>query len=232
MYKGREIYYFKVRKSFTKVIRSRIIQNMARIPKNDLDGYLFIVNYFIQFGRAPSFQSIADKLGYASKRSVQLLIRRLKDSGRITYAEGKIGLVYNPSLEGGERTVSIQIVGSASCGGLSFAQEDIEGEIDVSTMLAKPGYKYFILRAKGISMDRAGIVDGDLVLVRQQATANDGDRVVALVDDEATIKIFHREKEYVVLRPDSSDPTIKPIILSKEFFVQGVVVATLPGTLG
>jgi repressor LexA len=201
---------------------------MPRIPKNDIDGYLFIVDYFIQAGRAPSFQAIADKLGYGSKRSVQLLLRRLKASGRITYADGKVGLVHNPSLEGGERTVSVKIVGSAPCGGLSLAQENIEGEVDVSTTLAKPGYKYFILRAKGISMDRAGINDGDLVLVRQQATANDGDRVVALVDDEATIKIFHREDGYVILKPNSSNPTIKPIILSRNFVIQGVVVTTLP----
>jgi SOS-response transcriptional repressor LexA len=103
-----------------------------------------------------------------------------------------------PNLAGGERTVPVPIVGSVPCGGLALADEDVEGYVDISTMLAKPSGRYFILRAKGDSMDLSGINDGDLVLIRQLPTANDGDRVVALVNDEATIKHFHREKGMVV----------------------------------
>lgn len=209
-------------------IRRVLYYHMARIPKNDQEGYLFIVNSFIRTGKAPTFQAIADRLGYASKRSVQLLVRRLEVSGRITTKNNRIELVHDPNEAVGERTVSVPVVGHASCGSLAFAEQNIEQHIDVSTVLATPGYKYFVLKAKGNSMDRAGINDGDLVLIRQQATANDGDRVVALVDDEATIKEFRREKGFVVLRPNSTDPTIKPIILSQEFIVQGVVVTTLP----
>jgi len=201
---------------------------MARLPQKDQEGYLFIVRSFVQNGRAPSFQAIADKLGYASKRSVQLLVRRLASEGRLTFEGGKIGLVANPPATGGERTVSVPVVGAASCGPLVFAEENIEQHVDVSTALASPGHKYFLLKAKGNSMDRAGINDGDLVLVRQQNTANDGDRIVALVDDEATIKEFRRENGFVVLKPHSSDPTINPIILSHEFIIQGVVITALP----
>lgn len=201
---------------------------MPRKPKNDLEGYLFIVNHFVQNGKQPSFQAIADKIGYVSKRSVQLLLERLESAGRIIYSNGKIELVYNSTTSGGERTVSVPVVGVASCGVLAFAEQSIDEYVDVSTEVATPGGKYFILRAKGNSMDREGINDGDLVLVRQQATAKDGDSVVALVDDEATIKIFRREKGFVVLKPNSTDATIKPIILSREFIIQGVVVTILP----
>lgn len=77
-------------------------------------------------------------------------------------------------------------------------------------------------------MNLSGIDDDDLVLVRQQATANEGDRVVALVNDEASIKHFHREKGLVILRPNSTDKSIKPIILSEAFVILGVVITRLP----
>jgi repressor LexA len=201
---------------------------MPRIPTTDDEGYQFIVRYLIQNGRAPSFQAIATALGYASKRSVQLLVGRLRDSGRIKYADGKIDLMFTPDLAGGERTVPVPIVGSVPCGGLALAEEDIEGYVDISTMLAKPSSRYFILRAKGDSMDLSGIDDGDLVLIRQEPTANDGERVVALVNGEATIKHFYREKGIVVLRPNSSNPANKPIFLSEALLIQGIVVSALP----
>jgi repressor LexA len=201
---------------------------MARTPKNDPDGYLFIVNSFIQTGKQPSLQAISSALGYRSKRSAQLMLKRLDKMGRIKYTFGKIDLVHDPATSGGENTVSVPVAGSVSCGALALAEENIEEYIDISTMLARPGYKYFILRAKGESMNLSGINDGDFVLIRQQATANEGDRVVGLVNDEASIKHFHREKGFVVLRPNSTDKTIKSIILSEAFIILGVVVTTLP----
>ena len=80
-------------------------------------------------------------------------------------------------------------------------------------------------------MNRSGINDGALILVKQQPTAVDGDMVVALIDDEATVKHFHRDTEMVVLKPNSTDHSHKPIVLTDDFAVQGVVVAVLPGNL-
>lgn len=201
---------------------------MNRLRTNDDDAYNFIVRYFMLNGRAPSFQVIADGLGFASKRSVQLVIDRLREAGRISSSKGKIELVLSASDFGGERTVPVPLVGTASCGALAFAEQDVEDYIDVSTMIANPGSKYFILRAMGDSMNLSGIDDGDLVLIRQQSSATEGQKVIALVNDEATIKHFHREKGLVVLRPNSTDKTIRPIILSEGFSVQGVVITTLP----
>src|SRR5206468_2058202 len=104
------------------------------------------------------------------------------------------------------RTVDVPLVGSVACGTPLLAVENFEAHVAVSKSLARPGSKYFLLRAKGDSMDRAGIEDGDLVLVRQQSHAENGDGVVALIDDDATIKAFHREKGVVVLRPRSNNP--------------------------
>jgi len=77
-------------------------------------------------------------------------------------------------------------------------------------------------------MDKAGINDGDFVLVRQQQTAKSGERVVALVDGESTIKEFRKEKEVVILKPQSTDRLHKPIIVTRDLSIQGVVVATIP----
>jgi repressor LexA len=109
-----------------------------------------------------------------------------------------------------------------------LAHENVQGTFPVSTSLARPRQTYFLLRAVGDSMTEVGIEDGSLVLVRQQPTADAGDVVVALVDDEATIKELRRSADAVVLMPRSKNKAHKPIVLRRDFQVQGVVVATLP----
>lgn len=201
---------------------------MPRIPKHDFEGYLFIIDYFLRNKKPPSHQTIADHFGFGSKRSAQLMLIRLANSGRIKYEGGKIELLQDPATSTSESTVKVPIVGTGSCGMLDLAEEVFDEYVEVSTVLARPNHRYFILRANGQSMNLSGINDGDLVLVRQQATAQEGDRVVALVNNEASIKHFHRENGFVVLKPNSTDKTVKPIILSEEFIIQGVVVQTLP----
>jgi repressor LexA len=112
-----------------------------------------------------------------------------------------------------------------------LAVENVETHIPVSTNLAKRGATYFLLRAQGNSMNQAGIEDRDIVLVRMQNIAVNGDRVVALINDEATIKQYERTKKAVILRPRSSEPQHKPIVLTDDCEIQGVVVATLPPDL-
>jgi repressor LexA len=127
-----------------------------------------------------------------------------------------------------ESTIEVPLVGNAACGTPLLAQENIEAMVPVSTLLALRGQKHFLLRAIGDSMNDAGIDDGALVLVRQQSTADSGDVVVALVDDEATIKELRKSADAVVLLPRSKNRSHKPIVLRRDFQVQGVVVATLP----
>ena len=104
----------------------------------------------------------------------------------------------------------------------------------VSTRLAKPPDKYFLLKAKGDLMNLScpergekGINEGDLLLIRQQTTAKNGDIVVALIDDEATVKEFHAAGETVVLKPRSKNKQRQPIVLTRDFQVQGVVVTSI-----
>lgn len=94
-----------------------------------------------------------------------------------------------------------------------FAEENIETEIEISTKIAKSHEKYFFLRADGDSMNRKEILPGDLVLIRETNIAKNGDIVVALINDEATLKEYRYEGHSIYLIPHSDNPRHKPIIL-------------------
>jgi len=196
-------------------------------PKQ-IEAIKLIRNYTVHMGYSPSIRKLMSLLGYKSVKAVQDILFVLEKEKIIQKDNnGKYKLISDPQLgQAHAQTINVPIVGFVACGSPILAEENIEGYIPVSTSLAKTG-KYFLLHAKGNSMNEAGIENGDLVLVRQQSTANEGDRVVALIDDEATIKEFHKEENVVVLRPRSSDPNHKPIILEENFQIQGVVVTSI-----
>jgi len=205
---------------------------MNRTEKKDRLGYAFIRNQIVHLGVTPSLREIGRAVGYASPRSVQLMLERLGKHGLLLRKDGVIRLARRKTMAStDERVVDVPLVGSVACGSPSLAEQEPEAVIQVSTKIARPGSRYFLLRAVGTSMNRAGIRDGGLVLVRQQASAENGEKIVALINDDATIKRFYREGNVVVLRPDSTDKAHKSIVVSDDFSVQGVVVATLPPNL-
>ena len=130
------------------------------------------------------------------------------------------------------RMVPVPLVGLVAAGLPILATQNVERVVQVEKRLAKPPHKYFLLRVTGSSMNRAGMDDGDLVLVRQQPTAENGDRVVALIDDAATVKVLRVGRGAVALEPRSTDSKHQPIYLSTDFQVQGVVIATIKGERG
>lgn len=157
------------------------------------------------------------------KQDIDLWIKK-----RYSSSEHSIDIVAEDIKSGSEQTVEVPVVGKVSCGDPILAIENIESTIPVSTKLARPPYKYFLLKVKGDSMNLANINDGDFVLVRQQQTAQNKDIIVALIDDEATIKEYNLVDDKVILKPISSNPVHKPIILTNDFKVQGIVVSTIP----
>ncbi len=169
-------------------------------------------------------------LRYKSPRSAAILIGRLvgrgilrrRTDGSLQFVEAKL------TQFSGTQTVDVPLIGTVPCGSPILAEENIDGFVSVSTSIAKPGSRYFLLRAGGDSMNKVGIDEGDMVLVRQQSFANEGNRVVALIDGEATLKEYHQKKGMVVLLPRSTNRRHKPIILTEDFQVQGVVVTTIP----
>ncbi|HEY4501529.1 MAG TPA: S24 family peptidase [Candidatus Paceibacterota bacterium] len=121
-------------------------------------------------------------------------------------------------------TIQVPLLGSAPCGDPFYGEENIKEYIAVDKVKIRPGFKYFILRAEGDSMDLAGIQDGDLVLCRQQLKADTGDRVVSLLGDNVTIKIYGERVEGVrKLLPKSSNKKHTPITPDEGDIVQGIV---------
>jgi len=195
------------------------------LTDKELEAYKLIRASILHTGRAPLVRELMAQLKYHSPRSVSYILERLESKGYIARpGRGQIRLKNDiPGTDSHAQTVNVPLVGSAPCGTPVFAEENIEGVFPVSTRLARKPHRYFLLRAVGDSMNQKGIHDGNLVLVRQQPTANNGDIVVALIDGQATIKEFHRQSQAVVLRPRSSNPKHKPIILTEDFQVLGVV---------
>ncbi|MFA5934598.1 MAG: transcriptional repressor LexA [Candidatus Paceibacterota bacterium] len=196
----------------------------------DISVLKFIRNTFINSGTGPSLREINEVTGGKSPRSASIILDRLEKDGFIKRQNGKI-ISIAFEKPNSVSTINIPLVGAVPCGAPMLAEQNIETYIPVSTALAKKGSNYFLLRATGDSMNLAGINDKDILLVRQQETADNGEKVVALIDEEATVKILDKKDDVVILRPKSSNSSHKPIILSNNCQIQGVVVAVLPSDL-
>jgi repressor LexA len=189
-----------------------------------LDKSYNMINSYVQNRRQPSLDDL-----YRIARILGVDVRDLLDYEAFIKKEAINDVVdTSADLVIPTQTVNIPLLGTISCGTPMFANENIEAQIPVSVDLIKGSNKYFLLRAKGNSMNDVGINDGDIVLVKQQNTAENGDFVVALIDDDATIKEFRKNSDAVVLRPRSSEQMHQPIILTRDFRIQGIVVATIP----
>lgn len=204
---------------------------MNKLTNKQMQFLLNLVAYIREESRAPTNREMQQITGLKSPRSVGQYLEALEKAGYIKREKGarNIKILQNPPIPQSDagKTVRIPIVGYAPCGIPFLAEQNIENSVSVSVKLAKPPHRYFILRVKGDSMDKASINDGGMVLVRQQTTANDGEIVVALIDDEATIKRLRYRNGYISLEPVSSNPKHQPIILERDFMIQGVVVKAI-----
>ncbi|KJJ85099.1 Peptidase S24, LexA repressor [Candidatus Omnitrophus magneticus] len=188
-----------------------------------------IRNSIINFGRCPSLRDLMKTLGYRSPRSASLLIDKLISKGILRRnSNGSLQIIRDFEDKANVQTIDIPLLGTVPCGMPILTEENIQAVFSVSTKLAKPPHKYFILRAKGDSMNKKGINDGDLILVKKQSTAENGDAIVALVDNEVTIKEYSASAYAIVLKPCSTNKTHKPIVAGNDFQVQGVVVTVIP----
>lgn len=200
------------------------------LTKIEADAVRLIRNSLVNKGEFPTVRQLMVDLGYKSPRSAAVVIESLVEKGVLKRKENGTLQFKDVQEEevGSVQTIDIPLVGNVACGMPILAEENVSAMIPVSVKLVKPNNKYFFLRAKGDSMNAKGINDGDLTLVKQQSTAQNGDLVVALIDDEATLKEFIRSGEMVVLKPHSNNPKHQPIILTHDFQIQGVVVTTIP----
>lgn len=212
------------------VVYPNVCMNKATISNRELEAIREIRNSLMHRGRIPSVRELMNSLGYRSPRSAAVIYENLIKKGILRRKRNGNFQFIKGAEEDNVRaqTVDVPLVGNISCGTPVLAEENIEAMIPVSIKLAQPPYEYFLLRAKGDSMDQKGINEGDLLLIRQQTAAKKGDMVVALIDDEATVKEFHASGETVVLKPRSKNKRYQPIVLTKDFQIQGIVVTTIP----
>jgi len=205
------------------------MQNQNPLSRIELEAVRIIRNSLVHKGSFPTVRELMNELSYKSPRSAAVVIEQLLEKGILKKkADGSMQF---RDIEEDEtvraHTVDVPLLGSVACGMPILAEENIDAMIPVSIKLAKPPHKYFFLRAKGDSMNEKGINDGDMVLVKQQVTANNGDVVVALIDDEATVKEFSRQGEMVILKPRSNNKKHSPIILTRDFQIQGIVITSI-----
>ncbi len=168
--------------------------------------YDYIVAFSAEHGYPPSVREIGAYVGLKSPSTVHFHLKGLEAEGLITKAEGKtrsITVTQLPSEETPAAGDKVPVVGNVAAGSPILAQECIEDYLTFDTG-GRAG-EYFALRVRGESMKYAGILPGDLVVVHQQKEAHSGEIVVALFEDEATVKTFRRMNGHVWLMPENPD---------------------------
>ena len=201
---------------------------MKSLTQTEMSALRVIRNSVMHHGRTPSVRELMKELGYKSPRSAALIIGSLI-SKRILRKKSNGSLQLDKFRFESQQvdTINVPLIGTVECGMPVLAEEHVEAMIPVSTRLAPPPHKYFLLRASGDSMNEIGIEEGKLLLIRQQQTAQSGDIVVACIDGETTVKEYRSDSDIVILRPKSRNKAHKPIIVDKDFMIQGVVLKVI-----
>lgn len=183
----------------------------------------FVQSYYKKRGLSPSLEEIAKHLKLSSVSTAHHHVQALQDKGYLYKEENKARSI---NIFEGERLVKIPLVGRIAAGQPILAFQDERESIAVSQSKINPNNNYFALKVFGQSMVDENINDGDIVVVKQQATARNGEKVVALIDNsEATLKKFYNENKQIRLEP--ANKSLEPIIIRKgehDIAIQGIVV--------
>ena len=163
----------------------------------------YIESYFFEYHQTPSTTEIGSGLGISRSTAYKYLVA-MAENGMLQYVDGEITTEKMKKFS--LFNITAPIVGSIACGSPDIEEENIEEYVTLPQSLFGKG-DFFILRTYGESMINAGITPGDLVVVRKQQEANDGEIVVALVDGANTLKRLYRddERQKVILHPENDD---------------------------
>lgn len=204
---------------------------MDELSRRQRDVVDFICSTVAQRGIPPTYREIGDALGISSTNGVADHVKALIRKGYLKKVNGSPGgvargiqLTNKARVVRRSSVVAVPLVGAVAAGNPILADENYERTIHLDRSMIPPNASVFALRVRGESMIDEGIHDGDIVLVRQQDTARNGEIVVALVDGEATVKSYFREGPRIRLQPANS--TMVPIWVddSQQASIQGVVV--------
>ena len=167
--------------------------------KNEEAVFAFIQKFITENGYAPCVREVCSACNIKSTATVFNIINRLKERGLLEKSEVKRRAIALKS-----KTVSVPVVGTVAAGQPIFATENLEGYVSLPENFFAGG-ELFMLNVQGSSIIKIGMFDGDKVVVRKQSTAENGDIVVALVDDSATVKRFYKKDGKFILHPENDD---------------------------
>ncbi|KEP25523.1 MULTISPECIES: transcriptional repressor LexA [Bacillus] len=189
---------------------------MTKLSKRQLDILKFIKEEVKSKGYPPSVREIGEAVGLASSSTVHGHLARLETKGLIRRDPTKpraIEVLDDEEMNIPKSAVmNVPVIGKVTAGLPITAVENVEEYFPLPETFAAPDEQVFMLEIMGESMIDAGILDKDYVIVRQQSTANNGDIVVAMTEeDEATVKRFYKEDTHFRLQPEN--PSMEPIIL-------------------
>jgi repressor LexA len=202
------------------------------LTKRQQEIFDFIRKYSAKYGYPPTVRDIGKAVGLASSSTVHAHLANLEKIGLLRRDPSKPRAIelfdraVGTAVEGVRSIVrpdSLPLLGSVAAGQPILAEENVEEYVPVPTLAGGSDGDY-LLRIRGESMKNAGIVEDDLVVVHQQDTAQQGDIVVALIGEEATVKRYFRESDHIRLQPENE--TMEPI-RTKEVKVLGRVVGLL-----
>ena len=205
---------------------------MARqgLSKRQQQIYDFVCSEVSKKGYPPSVREIASAVGLSSPSTVHTHLQVLEDKGYIRRDLSKpraLEIMRPDSIGSSEaevaRVISVPLIGHVAAGLPILAEQNIEEMVPLPQALVGDSAS-FVLRVKGTSMIQAGIFDGDYVVVREQPDALNGQIVVAIIDDGATVKTFYRERDRIRLQPEN--PTMAPIYVENPTIV-GRVIAVI-----
>ncbi|NLK21077.1 MAG: transcriptional repressor LexA [Epulopiscium sp.] len=194
-----------------------------RIGDKQLEILEYLKKEILEKGYPPSVREICDAVGLKSTSTVHGHLNRLEKKGMIRRDPTKpraIEILDTTFYNTRQELVNVPIVGNVTAGQPILAVENIDDYFPLPVDYVRNDTVY-MLHVQGESMIEAGIFDNDLVLVRKQSTAENGDIVVAMLEDSATVKRFFREKEHIRLQPENS--TMNPIIV-KDVSILGKVI--------
>lgn len=185
----------------------------------------YLTAYLEEHDCPPTLQEIADHLGVSGNLGVMKHLQALEQKGYLHRRQGARGIALT-ARAGRSHAIPVPIVGSVRAGAPTLAIEEIEDYCATDPSWLK-GDGCFYLRVTGESMIGAHILDGDLALIRPQATAENGEIVVALIDGEATLKRFFREADGRI-RLQAENPLFAPIVVAEaEMVLAGKLLRTV-----
>ena len=195
----------------------------GKISKKQEEILSFIKSEILKKGYPPAVREICEAVHLKSTSSVHSHLETLEKNGYIRRDPTKpraIEIIDDEFSLTRRETVNVPIVGTVAAGVPILARQNIENYFPIPSEFM-PNTQTFMLRVKGDSMINIGINSGDLVLVEQRNDARNGDVVVALVEDSATVKTFYKEKGHVRLQPEND--SMDPIIVSSDLQILGKV---------